>query len=122
MDSLQLICASEELRDGGPGIRFEVEEEGDTAPAFAVRYRGEVRAYINRCPHVGMELDFMPGEFFDLSGDSLICATHAATYDPSTGRCTSGPCNGTGLEAVRVTEQDGRVALVDRVLAASSGR
>lgn len=116
MDSGRLICASNELVDGGTGVRFEVEEAGETAPAFAVRYRGRVHAYVNRCPHIGMELDFMPGEFFDLSGDSLICATHAATYDPSTGACTSGPCNGAGLEVLQVTERNGRVELVDRVL------
>lgn len=117
MDSGQLICDSAALRDGGPGVRFDVDEDGEAAPAFVVRYRGEVYAYMNRCAHVGLELDFMPGHFFDLSGELLICATHGATYDPVSGRCAGGPCNGAALEALRVAEVDGRVELVDHVLA-----
>src|SRR6267142_2609012 len=30
-------------------VRFEVEYFGERAPAFAVRYRGTVHAYLNRC-------------------------------------------------------------------------
>lgn len=121
MDSKRLICRSGELHEGGRGIRFEIEEDGEAAPAFAVRYRGEVHAYVNRCAHVGLELDFMPGHFFDLSGDVLICATHGATYDPASGRCMGGPCHGAALEALAVAEAGGRVELVDRVRAESPG-
>lgn len=118
MDSRKLICTSGELVERGPGIRFEVDEGGQEAPAFAVRYRGEVRAYINRCAHVSLELDFMPGRFFDRYGEYLICATHGAMYDPSSGGCVGGPCNGVGLEALQVSEINGRVELVDRTLSA----
>lgn len=122
MDSTKLICASDDLVERGPGVRFEVDEDGEGAPAFAVRYRGEVRAFINRCAHVSLELDFMPGRFFDLSGEHLICATHGAVYDPASGACAGGPCNGVGLEAVRVRESAGRVELVDRELIAPADR
>ncbi|MGA8259224.1 MAG: Rieske 2Fe-2S domain-containing protein [Arenicellales bacterium] len=118
----QLICASEALVEGGPGVRFEVDEDGEPAPALAVRYRGRVHAYVNRCAHLGLELDILPGDFFDLSGNHLICATHGATYDPATGRCTGGPCSGAGLEVLTVVEVDGRVELVDRLLAGAPER
>lgn len=119
MDSRKVIGASDALAERGPAIRFEVDEQGLPAPAFAIRYRGRAYAYVNRCAHVSLELDFMPGHFFDTSGEYLICATHGALYDPGSGRCAGGPCNGEGLEALRVVERDGRIELVDRVLAGS---
>lgn len=122
MDSRKLICTSTELEERGAGVRFEIDEDGAETPAFAVRYGGKARAYINRCSHVSLELDFMPGRFFDASGEYLICATHAALYDPGSGQCAGGPCNGIGLEPLRVREHDGRIELVDRVLADTGDR
>lgn len=119
MDSSKLIGRSDQLTERGPAIRFQVDEDGLAAPAFAIRYRGQVHAYVNRCAHVGLELDFMPGRFFDNSGGYLVCATHGALYEPGSGRCAAGPCNGEGLEVLRVIERDGRVELVDRILAGS---
>jgi nitrite reductase/ring-hydroxylating ferredoxin subunit len=114
VDSRKLICASEDLVEQGPGIRFDIDDAGEELPAFAVRYRGEPRAYINRCSHISLQLDFLAGRFFDRSGEYLVCATHGALYDPASGACAGGRCNGIGLETVRVTERRGRVELVDR--------
>jgi nitrite reductase/ring-hydroxylating ferredoxin subunit len=117
MDSAKLIGTSGDLAERGPAIRFDIDEDGVAAPAFAVRFRGRVHAYVNRCAHVSLELDFMPGRFFDNSGEHLICATHGALYDPATGHCVAGPCNGEGLEPLRVVERNGRIELIDRELA-----
>jgi len=121
VDSRRLIGYSTELAECGPGVRFEIDEQGEAAPAFAVRYRGAVHAFINRCAHISLELDFMPGRFFDTTGRFLVCATHGALYEPDSGRCAGGPCNGVGLEPLAVVEREGRVLLVDRVLADGSG-
>ena len=109
--SERLICASADLIDGQRGIRFEIERRGQPLPAFAVRYRGKVVAYLNRCAHVPAELDWNEGEFFDFSGLYLICATHGALYDPATGACMGGRCNGRGLEALGLEEKNGQVYL-----------
>lgn len=122
MDPSRLIGASDELEERGRAIRFEIDEDGLAAPAFAIRYRGRVYAYVNRCAHVGLELDIMPGHVFDNPGEHLICATHGALYEPGSGRCAAGPCNGRGLVPLRVTERQGRIELVDRVLAAPAQR
>ena len=53
----RLICAAAELQERGRGVRFTVERYGRQEPAFVVRYDGQVRAYLNRCAHVPMELD-----------------------------------------------------------------
>ena len=106
-----VVCASATLAEGGDGVRFEVRRGGETAPAFAVRYEGRVYAYVNRCAHVGVELDWQAGRFFDADGIVLICSTHGALYDPATGECRGGPCRGAGLEPVPVEEIDGLVVL-----------
>lgn len=105
----RLICASADLPEAGRGVRFEVVFAGRAAPAFAIRWRGVVRGYLNRCGHVPIELDFEPGEFFDFSRQLVICATHGALYDPASGACAGGRCNGVGLVPLEMSEADGAV-------------
>jgi nitrite reductase/ring-hydroxylating ferredoxin subunit len=107
----RLICASEALVDAGPGVRFEIAEPGRTtpAPAFVIRWRGKVYGYLNRCGHIPVELDWQQGAFFDSSLQHLICSTHGALYDPATGACQLGRCEGRGLKSVAVVERDGNV-------------
>ena len=106
----RLICASEALADGGPGVRFELVR---LRPAgFVVRYCGTVRAFVNRCPHAGTELDWQPGEFFEESGLYLMCSTHGALFEPSSGYCVAGPCRGASLEPLAIRERDGQVILL----------
>jgi nitrite reductase/ring-hydroxylating ferredoxin subunit len=106
---MRLICSSAALADSGLGVRFEVEYFGQPAPAFAVRYAGQVHAYLNRCAHVPMELDWQEGVFFDSAGRDLLCSTHGATYDAQSGRCLGGPCNRAPLLKLRVEERHGNV-------------
>lgn len=105
-----LICASTALAEGG-GIRFEACIDGKQEPAFAIRHQGRAQAYLNRCAHVPVELDWNNGRFFDFSGLYLVCATHGALYAPDSGRCLGGRCNGRGLVKLDVIERDGGVYL-----------
>ena len=105
------LCASGELIDGGEGLRFTVRREGVDLPAFVVRHKGEVRAYLNRCSHLPVTLDWEEGKFFDTSGLYLICATHGALYAADSGHCLSGRRHGEGLSEVAVAERDGWVVL-----------
>lgn len=104
------LCDSAALTDGGVGCRFEVQMGGVPATGFVVRHRGLVRGYLNRCAHVAMELDWQPGVFFDDDAELIVCATHGAAYEPESGRCAGGPCNGRGgLRPLAVLERDGAV-------------
>jgi nitrite reductase/ring-hydroxylating ferredoxin subunit len=107
----RVICASGALVEGGTGFRFEVRRGGEAVPAFAIRHEGTVRAYLNRCAHIAVELDWQPGQFFDADRNLLICSTHGAEYDPATGRCLGGPCRGAGLVPLAVEEHGGQVVL-----------
>src|SRR5213075_719344 len=104
-----VICESPALVDSGRGVRFDVEYFGEPAPAFVVRKDGRVHAYLNRCSHVAMELDWQEGVFFDFNGRDLLCSTHGAMYDAASGRCLGGPCNKSPLVKLRVEERDGRI-------------
>ena len=119
-DDARLICDSWALAEGGTGVRFTLRSLGGEEKGFAVRHGGAVCAYVNRCPHMGTELDWQPGEFFELSGLYLVCSTHGAMFEPATGYCVAGPCRGASLERLEVRESGGRVVLV--VDAATKGR
>jgi nitrite reductase/ring-hydroxylating ferredoxin subunit len=103
------ICAADALSDGGKGIRFPVTAFGEDAIAFVVRYGQRPYAYLNRCAHVPMELDWTEGEFFESSGLYLMCATHGALYEPDTGHCAGGPCRGGKLQPLQVIERDNQI-------------
>jgi nitrite reductase/ring-hydroxylating ferredoxin subunit len=106
------ICDSGGLAESGAGIRFTCLHQGRPQPAFAIRYHGTVRAFLNRCAHKLVELDWEPGQFLDAERRYLICATHGARYQPDSGQCVAGPCRGGRLVAVAVQERDGGVWLV----------
>lgn len=113
MADATLIAAAAGLVEGGRGVRFSVQNsEGDVLPAFAVCFDSQYFAYINKCGHIAMQLDYMPGEFFSDDGQTLICATHGAEYAPDTGHCLGGPCFGIGLEALAITVRDGQLYLI----------
>ncbi len=102
------LCAGSELVDGGRAVAFDVCHRGQTLRAFAVRYQGGVHAYLNRCPHVAMEMDLPEGHFFDDIGGRIICAAHGALFAPDTGACLGGPARGP-LVKLALSEEQGMV-------------
>src|SRR2546426_240697 len=101
-----LICQSSDLLEGGKGKRFRVTAIGEDTTGFVVRYNNNVHAYLNRCAHVPIELDWAEGEFFESSGLYLMCSTHGAIYEPESGHCVGGPCRGGRLRVIKVVETD----------------
>ncbi len=110
--SERLICASDAVVESGLGYRFSVPGPGRDLPAFVIRFRGRVYAYLNECGHVPAELDWQPGEFFDYSKLYLICSIHGALYAPDSGQCLGGRCQGIGLKPLGVEERNGAVYLL----------
>lgn len=103
------LCASAELVEKGEALLFDVLQQREPARAFALRFDGQVVAYLNRCLHVPAEMDWQPGEFLDSGKEFILCSTHGAEYAPLTGRCVGGPCGRGSLVALDVRERDGQV-------------
>lgn len=109
----QFIGDASQLEEGGKGLRFSLRSPaGESIPAFAIRFDYQYYAYLNKCGHIAVQLDYMPGEFFSDDGQTLMCSTHGAEYAPDTGACLGGPCYGVGLEPLTVSERDGRLYLI----------
>jgi nitrite reductase/ring-hydroxylating ferredoxin subunit len=100
-----------ELKPGG-SVRFELEPvRGAFGPmpqeGFAVRTpSGEVRAYLNVCPHRASPVDVGDGRLFVATGE-IECGAHGARFDPATGACRGGPCEGRGLSRLEIELRDG---------------
>lgn len=104
-----LVCPSGAVHEGGKGVRFAVNAGGADGTGFVVRYDGAAYAYLNRCAHVPIELDWAEGEFFESSGLYLMCATHGAIYVPQSGLCAGGPCKGGRLRPIAIVERDQQI-------------
>lgn len=98
------VCPSTELRNGELARKLSVMHNSQAASAFFVRYQGQVHGYLNRCPHMGSELDW-EGSVFTRAGDQLMCARHGATFRPDTGECTGGPCKPSTLITLKTSEE-----------------
>ncbi len=118
IDTARILCAIEEIPQAG--ARGFVFGEGDwPLRGFLVRTREGVFAYVNRCPHAGHGLNLRAHEFLTPDASLILCRSHGALFEKSTGACVAGPCAGRALTAVPVRVEAGYVVLEDAVDAAS---
>ena len=103
------LCASAELAERSLAHGFDVLVWRQPARAFALRFEGRVVAYVNRCAHVPVEMDWQPGRFLDMDQRWIVCSIHGATYEPADGRCVGGPCGQSRLMRIETLERDGQV-------------
>jgi nitrite reductase/ring-hydroxylating ferredoxin subunit len=87
--------------------------ESPLGELLVARRDGNIYAYRNTCPHLGIELNFQPDVFMDLDRQYLMCANHGALFRVEDGHCVWGPCVGQHLEAVAVTVTAGEVVMGD---------
>ena len=97
----------------GSSKKFALTYDGRQIEGFVVNYRGAYYAYLNRCCHIPMTMDWFENQFLSEDGRFIICATHGATYDPVTGECVAGPCPGAYLERLSLRIAEGTI-LVSR--------
>jgi len=105
----QPLCGSAELAERGKAVAFDVMQWRQPARAFALRFDGQAVAYLNRCAHVPVEMDWQEGDFLDGDKRFIICSIHGAVYHPLTGHCVMGPCQRGRLTKIELTERDGQV-------------
>ncbi|HWK53547.1 MAG TPA: Rieske (2Fe-2S) protein [Hyphomicrobiales bacterium] len=70
-----------------------------------------VRVYLNRCPHLGVPLNWQPDRFLDNEGAFVQCANHGALFEKDTGLCVLGPCRGDSLWEITSTVVAGAVLI-----------
>lgn len=103
------LIALNQLPNVGLAYRSSFNNGSTENAALVFHYQDKVYAYLNQCPHLGLELDWLPGEVFDLENANLMCATHGARFDPQSGLCISGPCVGQTMVALKLKILDGVV-------------
>ncbi len=89
--------------------KFHLRCQGNTIEALLVNYEGNIYAYVNRCCHLPLSMDWVDNHFFTENKRYLICANHGATYEPATGECIWGPCFGAFLQGIPLEVSDGKI-------------
>jgi len=109
--SEQQVAHIRELPQGS-SKKFLLTCNGQRVEGFVINYRGSFYAYVNRCCHIPMPMDWFENQFLSEDGRFIICATHGATYDPATGECVAGPCPGEYLERLLLRVVEGTIFIV----------
>ena len=89
------LCNLSELPDGH-SRGFLIDDK----PVFAVNSEQRIHVYHNRCPHLGIELEWVPDQFLTDDATLIQCSTHGALFTVDNGLCVAGPCQGERLEAI----------------------
>jgi nitrite reductase/ring-hydroxylating ferredoxin subunit len=115
------LCPIDSLQD--PGTFNVVLGEGeDELDIVIVQTKGARHAYINCCPHQFIPLETFPNHFLTEDKTHLICSGHGAKFELATGVCTSGPCQGQGLDPLTIAERDGAIYLDEPLAPAEIAR
>jgi nitrite reductase/ring-hydroxylating ferredoxin subunit len=98
------------LGDLAPGEtrKFLLPAGGEPLEAFVVNVDGTLHAWVNRCRHVPLTMDWVDNRFLDDDG-FIVCATHGARYRCDTGECVLGPPIGRYLTRVPLRIEGDRV-------------
>ena len=102
------LCNSNEIED--PGSRgFEIMLGRRCLSLFVVHRDGVFTAFVNSCPHTGVNLEWQEHRFLDMDNMYIQCATHDALFETASGLCIAGPCVGQSLQAVAIEIIDGAI-------------
>lgn len=107
-----LLARVADLPDGAT-LGFDLTEDEWPLRGFLVKMGDVVHAYVNRCPHAGRQLNFMPDRFLTPDGELFQCVAHGALFEKDTGLCIAGPCVDESLRRIPVQLADGEVRLTE---------
>jgi nitrite reductase/ring-hydroxylating ferredoxin subunit len=102
------LCRLDELEEGCARGFPDVGDGADHG-IFLVRRNNRVFGYINRCPHTGAPLEWMPDQFLSLDGKFIQCTVHGALFEVDTGLCIHGPCLNRYIESIERETRDLRI-------------
>jgi nitrite reductase/ring-hydroxylating ferredoxin subunit len=109
---IEALCRLDDIED--PGARgFTLSTAQRPRDILVVRTGREVHAYVNSCPHIGTPLEFQPDRFLTRDRTEILCSTHGARFEISSGTCIAGPCQGRALKRVPISIVEGWIRLDD---------
>lgn len=104
------LCSISDIPDPGSKA-FQLDNNGEILDIFIVHKDGQFHGFINRCPHTGVNLDWLEDQFLDSDQVFIQCATHGALFEIDTGHCIHGPCAGENLSPVSVETTDNMLSV-----------
>ncbi len=114
LDVARVVCRLSEL-EGGRARGFTIGGAAWPLKGLVVRVGDAVYGYLNRCPHAAHPLDLLPQRFLTADGTLILCSSHGALFEKTTGYCVAGPCAGRSLTPVPLQVRCGFVLLADSV-------
>ncbi|MEZ5498232.1 MAG: Rieske 2Fe-2S domain-containing protein [Steroidobacteraceae bacterium] len=110
LDLERAICAAADLKEGE--CRGFTVGAGDwPLQGLVVKLPGRIVAFRNVCPHAGHPLNLRPNDFLSPDGMLIMCHSHGALFEKSTGLCVAGPCQGRHLRPIAIEVASGVVLL-----------
>jgi nitrite reductase/ring-hydroxylating ferredoxin subunit len=82
---------------------------------FAVKSDAGIRAFVNRCAHMRLPLNYIPDSFLNYDNSLIQCYVHGALFAKENGYCMAGPCSGASLAAVPIRVVGDAVLLAEGV-------
>src|SRR3984893_5199882 len=114
LDLERVVCRLTELERLGARA-FTIGVGDWPLRGFVVRVGDAVRGQLKRCPHARHPLNLLTVRFLKPDGVLILCCSHGALFEKSTGYCVAGPCAGRALTPVALETRDGFVLVADRV-------
>ena len=110
IDVERVVCRLADIAPHGARV-FTIGGGDWPLRGVVLRLGDAVHGYVNRCPHAGHPLNLLPERFLTADGALLLCASHGALFEKSTGYCVAGPCAGRSLTRVALEVVSGFVLL-----------
>lgn len=107
------LCPQHTLAEGC-ARGFDPYDEGrDTV--LVLRWQGELKAWLNRCPHLDVPMQYRKDRFMSADRQHIVCFAHGALFMPGSGLCVLGPCLGQALRPQHLcVDEQGDVWLAAR--------
>lgn len=98
--------------DENQAKEYQLSVNNKTVELFVVRRDNRYFAYLNHCPHTGVNLNWQANQFFDFENRYIQCSTHGALFQVDDGLCIRGPCAGAKLQSLPVNINHGRIEVI----------
>lgn len=109
---MMILGNLQDIAESGAG-EFRVMIDGRHMDIFVVHNGHKAYGYINRCPHQGLTLNWMPDQFLTHDYSLIQCGNHDALFRIEDGVCISGPCVGERLSPVNIEVKNNVFVLAD---------